>query len=129
MECVSEEDKQEPKWQFGLKEAEGRKHRNVRVVEGKKVLLHNLRFEDLLHQSARSVSWADVSSRKSKQKCKAPLERQVHGRHYPQRSVDVEKVRTLIWCRKCADWASENRLGKRLRDVSKPGDARLSYQL
>ena len=28
------------------------------------VPLHNLRFEDPVHQSARSVSWADVRSRK-----------------------------------------------------------------
>ena len=32
---VEEEDKPEPKWQLGLKEAEGRKHRIIRVVEGK----------------------------------------------------------------------------------------------
>ena len=81
------------------------------------------------HQSARSVSWADVSSRKQNKNVRGPLERQVHGRHYPQRSVDVEKVRTLIWCRKCAAWASENRLGKRLRNVCKLGHARWSYQL
>ena len=28
--------------------------------------------------------------------------------------VDVGKVRTLIWCRRCAGWASENRSGKRV---------------
>ena len=33
------------------------------------------------------------------------------GGHYPRRTVDVRKVRILIW------WASENRLGKRLRYV------------
>ena len=35
--------------------------------------------------------------------------------HHLQRIVDVGKVRTLIWCRRCADWASEGRLSKRLR--------------
>ena len=38
------------------------------------------------------------------------------GKHHLQRIVDVGKVRTLIWCRKCAGWTtastSERRLGK-----------------
>ena len=42
VEEISEEDKNKPKWLFGWKEAEGRKHRRVRAVEGKKKL-HCLR--------------------------------------------------------------------------------------
>ena len=34
--------------------------------------------------------------------------------HHRQRMVDVGKVRTLIWCRRCAGWASEHGFGKRL---------------
>ena len=41
----------------------------------------------------------------------------VCGRAPPQRVVDVGKVRTLIWCKRCSGWASESKLGKRLRDV------------
>ena len=33
---VSEQSKTEPKWLFGFKEVEARKHRMVRAVEGKK---------------------------------------------------------------------------------------------
>ena len=39
----------------GLKEADGRKHRMGRVVEGKQVPPYNLLFDDRKHQSARSV--------------------------------------------------------------------------
>ena len=35
-EEISEEDKHTPKWNFGLKEAEGRKHSMVGAVAGKK---------------------------------------------------------------------------------------------
>ena len=45
-EEVSEADKSKPKWVFGLKEAEGRKHRTVRAVEG--VPVHKVRYEELV---------------------------------------------------------------------------------
>ena len=51
------------------------------------------------------------------------------GGHHLQRAADVGRLRTLKWCRRCAGKAWENRLGKRLRDVGKPGDPRLSYQV
>ena len=51
------------------------------------------------------------------------------GGHHLQRIVDVGEVRPLIWCIKCTGWVSENRSGKRLRDVCKPGDSKSSCQL
>ena len=33
------------------------------------------------------------------------------GGHHLHRVVDVEKVRTLIWCRKYAGWSASNKLG------------------
>ena len=47
---------------------------------------------------------------------------------YARHRVDVVAVCTLIWCWRCAGWASENRIGIRLRDFCKPGDPRLSCQ-
>ena len=46
-----------------------------------------------------------------------------------QRMVDVEKVRTLICVRGVLAGSRKNKFGKRLRDVRKPRDARLSFQL
>ena len=44
------------------------------------------------------------------------------GGHHQQRKVDVGRLRTLILCGRSAGWASEDRFGKRLRDVCKPAD-------
>ena len=45
------------------------------------------------------------------------------GGHHLQCAVDVGRVRTSIWYGRCVGWASEDRFGKRLRDVCKPGDS------
>ena len=36
---------------------------------------------------------------------------------------------TPVWCRRCAGYASECRLGKRLKDVCRSRDSRLAYHL
>ena len=46
------------------------------------------------------------------------------GGQHLQFLVDVERVRTFIWCGRCAGWASENMLGKRSREVCRPGDSK-----
>ena len=87
-----------------------------------------MRYEELIRQSDRSVSWAEVGQRKQNQRkrCKASLEKQVHGSTtYNELSMWVP-YSDLVG--RCAGWASENMSGKRLRDVRKPRDARLSYE-
>ena len=54
---------------FDLKEAEGRKHRGVRAVEGKKKLHYlRCRCEELVQQSARCVSRPEVGQGESRKR-------------------------------------------------------------
>ena len=46
-----------------------------------------------------------------------------------QRIVDVDEVRTLFWCRKCAGWTTSNKMGRRLKNPCKARNPRVAYQL
>ena len=62
VEEITEEDKIKPTWHFGLKEAEGRKRRMVRAVEGKEKF-HLVQYEQRKYQSARCVQrlkWVEM---------------------------------------------------------------------
>ena len=110
--------KYKPKWLCGGKEAEGRKHRMVRVVEGL------TKFQCIrcgmrsLYDRVRGVCHGLLWVKENQERGKDTRHRwkdKIVCWHHLQRIVDVGKVRTLIWCRRCADWASEGRLSKRLR--------------
>ena len=49
--------------------------------------------------------------------------------HHMQRIVDVDKVQTLMWRRKCAGWTTRNKLRTRLKYQCKPSDPRTAYHL
>ena len=46
-----------------------------------------------------------------------------------RRMGDVEKFRTLIWCRTCAGWTTSSKMGKRSKNLCKTRDPRVAYQL
>ena len=50
------------------------------------------------------------------------------GQHSPDRMVDVDTFRTLVWCRKCAGWTTSNKFGGRIKNSCRPMDPRVAYQ-
>ena len=129
---MSEGSKNEPEWLFGSEETEERKHRMVRALEGKKKC-HCKRcgkrsLSDRVPGCVKRLKMGEEESRK-KENTMHSWKNRFKGGHHLQRVVDVGRVRTLIWCRKCAGWASESRLGKRLESVSKPRGSTPAHQL
>ena len=98
----------------------------ARAVEGRKKFQCTRCVLGSLYDRVLRVCVPDKSgSRRSKKEVKTLgtfwKDKFMGGRHL-QRVVDVVRLRTLNWCRRCAGWASENRLGKHLWDVCELGD-------
>ena len=75
---LAEKIKNKPRWRFGLKEAEGRKHRMVRAVEGKM----SSAAQGAVRGAYTGVCHGlKMGPREEEQRkiCKTSMERQVHG--------------------------------------------------
>ena len=46
-----------------------------------------------------------------------------------QRTVDVDKMRVLIWHSKCTGWTTSNKQGPRPKNPFEPMDPRATYQV
>ena len=95
---------------LGLQEVEGRKHRMINQSSGREdeVPVHEVRYEELEKWSVRVCNGLKVGEgepRKRKTKGHGRKDKFMGG-HHLQSIVDVGTVRTLIWCRRCASWAS-----------------------
>ena len=107
--------KQKPEWRSVRKEKDGLKHRMIKAIAGKKLY-------QCLRCGKRSIygnvpgaccglMWVNGNKNREIDLRRRWKDKFMVG-HHLQRIVDVDKVRTLRWYRKCAGWTTPNKLGK-----------------
>ena len=80
---------------------------------------------DRVREGCNGIQWVTENDERGRNAWHRWKDKFVRVQHL-QRAVDVGRVRTLIWCGRCAGRASENMSPKRSREVCRPGDSKLA---
>ena len=118
---VTDDLRQNPLWQFEVREREGYKHRMAKCVIGKNQHLR-------LSLTCYGPKWIQANGKGEANNINRCRDRSMAGHHLPT-VVGVYGLRMLIWCRKCPWWATSNGPRKRPNTPCKSRDPRVAYQL